>query len=182
MITKFELDDNKKLFLISDTHFCHKNIISYTNRPFDNVQLMTETIIDNWNNTVTDEDQIIFLGDFVMGVKDPKYVSAHLYDCLNGIKIFIAGNHDSEEKRSDHFAWLEGICETEYRDHKLCLNHYPHTKEELKEGYFHFHGHSHSTTKVHHISNDINNFKLYNVACEALNYTPILFEDMINEI
>ena len=31
---------------------------------------------------------------------------------------------------------------------------------------------------VHHI----NNFKLYNVACEALNYTPILFEDMINEI
>ena len=177
-MTTFKLDSNKKLFFISDTHFCHKNIIAHTHRPFDNVQQMTQTIIDNWNRVVTDEDQIIFLGDFVMGVKDHKLVSAHLYECLNGIKIFIAGNHDSEEKRSDAFQWLDGICETEYRGHKLRLNHYPHTKEELKEGFMHFHGHSHSYTRVHQISS----FNLYNVACEALNYTPILFEDMINEI
>jgi len=176
-MTAFKLDSDKKLFFISDTHFCHKNIIAYTHRPFDNAQQMTQTIMDNWNRVVTDEDQIIFLGDFVMGVKDPKLVSAHLYECLNGIKIFIAGNHDSEEKRSDAFQWLDGICETEYSGHKLRLNHYPHTKEELKEGYIHFSGHTHSTTLIKDKKN-----RCINVACEAINYTPILFEDALFEL
>jgi len=48
----------------ADTHFNHINIIKYTNRPFNNVQEMNDTLIKNWNNRVKDTDTIFILGDF----------------------------------------------------------------------------------------------------------------------
>lgn len=41
-----------KNYIISDTHFNHKNIINYCNRPFRDINEMNNTIIDNWNKSV----------------------------------------------------------------------------------------------------------------------------------
>lgn len=41
-----------KVFLISDTHFDHENIIKYCSRPFKSKDEMNKTIIDNWNSVV----------------------------------------------------------------------------------------------------------------------------------
>ena len=45
-----------KIFLIGDMHFMHRNIIKYCNRPFKDVEDMTEKLIKNWNSVVGKND------------------------------------------------------------------------------------------------------------------------------
>ena len=59
--------DGSKVFFTSDTHFYHGNIIRFCNRPFEDVEMMNETIISNWNNTVGLDDTVFHLGDFCLG-------------------------------------------------------------------------------------------------------------------
>ena len=78
-------------FFIADTHFGHKNIIEYENRPFNNTEEMDNAIIENWNKTVKKMDRIFILGDFALSNK--KRI-IELIKLLNGYKIFILCNHD----------------------------------------------------------------------------------------
>lgn len=56
-------------FFIADTHFGHKNIIEYENRPFENTEDMDSKIIESWNKTVKVKDKIFILGDFAFLTK-----------------------------------------------------------------------------------------------------------------
>ena len=177
------LDYNKNLYFISDLHFCHENIIKYCNRPFKNAQEMTEVVIGNWNKTITDNDQVIFVGDFVMGCKGAKEISEYIYECLNGIKFFIRGNHDSDDKvLNSKINWLPNDCKVrwvQYRDYSIALSHYPFERKDLRPlgNALYISGHTHSNKLIYDYDN-----KFINVCCEAVNYTPILFEDVINEL
>ncbi len=51
-------------FYISDLHLGHYNVIKMCNRPFSSVEEMDETLINNWNAAVHDEDDVYILGDF----------------------------------------------------------------------------------------------------------------------
>ena len=82
-----------KIYLISDTHFNHANIIKYCNIPFKNVKEMNKTLIKNWNNIVRDKDIVYFLGDFVLS-KNKVERAKEFIELLNGEIIFIKGNHD----------------------------------------------------------------------------------------
>ena len=79
-------------FYISDTHFGHFNIIKHCNRPFETVEQMDNTIIQNWNKVVSDKDTVYILGDlaFSKRIKEP----AEYLQQLKGRKIIIVGNHD----------------------------------------------------------------------------------------
>lgn len=176
------LNNDKKLYFISDLHLMHSNIIKYCNRPFKDAHEMTETIIRNWNDTITDDDQIIFLGDFVIGCKNPKEVSEYVYECLNGIKYFIRGNHDTDEKISNKIPWLPNDCKVRwvyYKGYSIALKHYAYETSDFKplSNCIHIHGHTHSTEMI----TDKNN-KVINVSCEAIEYKPILFEDILNKL
>lgn len=74
-------------YFIADLHFSDQRIIDYENRPFDNAKDMNETIIRNWNGTVTEDDEVYVAGD----VGDDSYVSQ-----LKGRKYLIKGNHDTK--------------------------------------------------------------------------------------
>lgn len=78
-------------YFTSDTHFWHRNIIKYSNRPFDSVEEMNEAIIDNWNSVVGPDDTVFHLGDVALG---PWSEWAGTLSRLNGYKILVVGNHE----------------------------------------------------------------------------------------
>jgi len=63
------IDHKNKIFMISDPHFHHENIIKYENRPFENAEQMTKTIIKNWNKVVQRDDEVFCLGDVCFKIK-----------------------------------------------------------------------------------------------------------------
>ncbi len=57
-------------WFIADSHLGHQRIIEYTNRPFQSVNEMDETIINNWNSVVSKKDNVYILGDFSLTGKE----------------------------------------------------------------------------------------------------------------
>ena len=47
---------DRKVWFTSDTHFGHKNVIPYCNRPWETVEEMNEALINNWNSVVKEND------------------------------------------------------------------------------------------------------------------------------
>ncbi len=45
----------------SDTHFYHSNIIGFCKRPFKNVEDMNETLIENRNRAIRQDDIVFHL-------------------------------------------------------------------------------------------------------------------------
>ena len=78
------------IFLTSDTHFRHKNILEYCGRPFFSMEHMERELIRNWNSVVGVDDTVYHLGDFSMNHK----YHADIVPQLNGKKILVLGNHD----------------------------------------------------------------------------------------
>lgn len=82
-----------KVFVTSDTHFLHKNMLKINpeTRPWGSVEEMTEQLIERWNAVVGRTDTVYHLGDIAMGSKKkiPDILSR-----LNGRVHLILGNHD----------------------------------------------------------------------------------------
>ena len=78
------------LFFTSDLHFGHvRNALEF--RGYDSVWHHDQTIIDNWNATVGEDDLVYILGDVCMGKMDESLPKAKQ---LNGTKFLVPGNHD----------------------------------------------------------------------------------------
>ena len=77
----------------SDHHFGHENIIRYCARPFANADAMNRTMVDRWNDVVSDGDEVWIIGDLVLGQLTVN-LSAHVWR-LKGRKILVPGNHDA---------------------------------------------------------------------------------------
>jgi len=62
-------------WIIADTHFGHKNVIKYCNRPYSSVEEMDKILITNWNKEVAPDDIVYHLGDFALSA-DKEYISS----------------------------------------------------------------------------------------------------------
>jgi calcineurin-like phosphoesterase family protein len=164
----------------SDTHWGHKNIIQYSNRPFSSVEEMDEVLIDNWNAVVKPEDTVYHLGDFAFLPYDQLKKVARR---LNGTKHFVMGNHDKEigkNKRdligSGTFASIQDYCQVKHDGKLICLFHYgQRVWNKSHHGSIHLYGHSHGSLPPHGRSVDVG------VDCKEITaeYRPVSVDEVV---
>lgn len=167
-------------YFISDPHFGHGGSLKWPNgkgRKFNSVEEMNSVIINNWNKTVTNEDEIYCLGDF--SYKSSKKMIIDVMKSLNGKIIFITGNHDYDTLEANkiihRFDSIHNILEFESNEAFFVLCHYPIYSWRLKNrGSIHLHGHVHGEPTG--ISGNI-----MDVSCEVINYTPISIDEVISK-
>jgi calcineurin-like phosphoesterase family protein len=171
------------IWFTSDTHFRHKNIIKYCNRPFETVEVHDAALIRNWNACVQKEDTVYHLGDFAFG---DAAGWAEIIQQLNGNINLIRGNHDHRKKLSDlrrisckQLNRLSDIYELKVVDEEMgctqivVMCHYPIESWNMRHhGAWHLHGHSHGT-----ILSPDHQARL-DVGVDACNYAPLSYDDV----
>src|SRR5215469_5536961 len=80
------------IYITSDEHYAHSNIIKYCNRPFIHTYEMEKGLIANHNSVVKSNDVVYHLGDFSFDREKNKI--KYILSQLNGTNYLIAGNHD----------------------------------------------------------------------------------------
>lgn len=179
------------VFLTSDTHFGHVGICNFTNydgspvRPWNDVNEMDEEMIKRWNETVGPKDKVYHLGDVVINRK-----SLAILDRLNGDKVLIKGNHDIF-KLSDYTKYFRDVRAYHVMN-GMILSHIPISKDSLARFGANIHGHTHGNRvrKLRGVNvktgellySDVIDPDYFCVCVEQTDFTPILFETVIQKI
>jgi calcineurin-like phosphoesterase family protein/2'-5' RNA ligase len=162
------------IFVISDLHLGHANIIRYCSRPFphDAVEEMDRVLIKNWNYTVKPGQRIFHIGDLCYGpyAKNP----SEYLQRLNGAISLIRGNHDEGVKTAVRKETLvhQGI--------PFLLVHDPDDVAETFSGWV-IHGHHHNNNLEHYPFISFEERRV-NVCAEVVRYQPVSLSDLCNII
>lgn len=150
------------IYITSDIHLNHQNIIKYSNRPFSSVEEMNESAITTINQIVKHNDQLFFLGDFVFPYKNFDDSLIPFWKKINCQNInWILGNHDPHidivranrlmdlHHLKTPFEFISHYYELKYNKEKIVMSHYPILEWNWKrKNGIHFHGHCHSASPV----------------------------------
>lgn len=176
------------IYFTADLHFNHDRAFVYAPRGFDNVEDMNETIIKNWNEIITDEDDIYVLGDLMLGDLEKGL------ECLSRLKgkiHIVRGNHDTD-RRWEAYKLASNVVEAaaaiylKYGKFHFYLTHFPCMtgnleKESLWQVTCNLYGHTHQKSNFY---NDIP--FMYHVGVDSHNCSPISIDqiliDMQNEV
>lgn len=142
----------ERVWITSDLHFMHTNIIGYCDRPFFDVDSMTDALVATLQKVPKDE-LIIFGGDMAMG----NYQKAvELIRRLPGRKILIAGNHDLTRDGICKLALEKDLFEAVvpflawlgYQGRLVVVSHYPIVVPDTYKNtpVLNYHGHLHEKT------------------------------------
>ena len=153
-------------FFISDTHFGHKNIIDYENRPFRDCDHMQVELIKRWSEAVGKRDMVYFLGDLSFLSLEK---TAHIVAMLNGRKLMVIGNHDAKSPEAYRQMGFEFVSKYPIivDDFFICSHAPVYVNDNMP--YVNIHGHLHSKKL---------DGQYFNVSVENIDYRPILFDDI----
>lgn len=163
----FKSKKTGRIYVISDLHIGHTNIIRYCKRPFKNTNVMNHELVSRWNGAVTNKDSVFFLGDFI--------ISGHIgywINRLNGKKTFIRGNHDRKLKHTIPNKILY------YRGYRFLLIHNPHKIPRNWSGWV-IYGHIHNSNLLKYPFIDGKN-KRINVSAEVIDYRPLSLDYLVS--
>jgi len=164
---KLILEKNQNLYFTSDTHYGHSNICRATTnwsnannatRDFESLDHMNDTIVDNINNVVGENDILIHLGDFSFGGFDKIEEFRSRILCKNIHLTY--GNHDHHIRRNKGdiqsiFSSAQDYLHLDIRRPSdrgkgtmdkfsfICM-HFPIASwDNMNTGVIHLHGHVH---------------------------------------
>lgn len=168
------------IFFTSDHHFYHKNILKMQpeDRPFVDIDEMTEILIERHNSVVGKLDHVYFLGDFSFtNVKN----TVSILERMNGRKFLVYGNHDRVMKHKDiepFFEWRKQYYELNikgfgYKGYApLVLFHFPIERWNRKTyGSYHLFGHVHTDSYDDELR--------LNVGIDSHNLTPWSLDEVL---
>jgi len=173
----------RDIWVISDTHFDHANILTFSDKvgkpcrgSFADVEDMNEQMIANWNSVVKPGDKVYHLGDVVFGTRKQEWMDKN-FPRLNGQKRLVVGNHDNIKFHAAGGWWGKIELWRMFPEFGLLLTHVPVHNSTLGESHrfgdgpmTNVHGHIHqnpSPTPNHRC-----------VSVEQIDYTPINIEEL----
>lgn len=149
----------QNIFIISDIHFYHKNILKHCPerqkicgaKDENDVEAWDKWMIEKWNSTISKKDMVYILGDFAFG--SPESVRK-LLDKLHGKKFLILGNHDKSSEHLDNYfvqitqqklvTFKKSNFDFLDEDFQVFMCHYPMVTWASKHyGVINVHGHCH---------------------------------------
>lgn len=180
------------IYFTSDTHFNHDKEFCWGSRGFNSVEEMNNKIIENWNTTVTNEDEVYLLGDIMLGDYQK---GIDILSQLKGKIHIILGNHDTQ-KRIELYEQLPNVVEVTYaklikigKQH-YYLSHYPTFTANYDDKPYHNHiinlyGHTHQEDNFFCMGDplfDYPNPFMYHVGVDSHNCYPISAEEISKDI
>lgn len=154
-----------KLWFWSDQHFGHKNIISFSNRPFGDLDHMHHQLLANYKKVIGEDDVVVWIGD--VSFAGTTATNEWLKE-FPGYKILVVGNHDIDHGKLKNFDFHEVHTSLSFGD--FIVTHHPWVNM-LPHNMWNIHGHMHDRP-----------FSAARHACacvEMINYTPITFKDLV---
>lgn len=171
------------IWISSDHHFGHTNIIEFCNRPWETAKEMNESLIKNWNEKIGPEDEVYILGDMMMGN------SAYWESTLNKLKgklHLIVGNHDrkfiKQSYVQERMIWIKDYYELRVEDKDghnkksqlIILSHYAMLAwNGSYRNSFMLYGHSH--TRLDHMNTNV---RRLDVGVDGHNYYPWSYQEI----
>lgn len=173
------------LYFTADTHFGHRRMLDYRRnegREFSAPWEMDEKLIKNWNEVVSDKDEVWHLGDFSFANWNR---TVEIFEQLRGHKHLVYGNHD-KANRNKYKELFESVQDYKHlvvqgsrwggsNKIEIMLLHYPMWRwNKQRYGTIHCHGHIHNKTPFTDF-----NIKRVDVGVDAWEYYPASIEKIV---
>ena len=174
------------LYFTSDLHFGSDNTIKFDNRPFKHSKQFINKTIKTWNKTITKEDTLYVIGDFIdyhEDTKDRWKESLNLIKKVRTNVILIIGNNEKRVIKlyfDDNFEKFKEYCisigfKNVFESANITIGNIPfhvvHKPKDRKEDTLNLFGHSHRAMGL---------YKPYgfNIGCDLNNYQPFSESDI----
>lgn len=166
------MKEGRNVWIWSDHHFFHKNVIDFCNRPYKDVEEMNAEMIKTYKKYVKKGDICIWAGDVTF--KGNTVFNEDIYPHFkDGYNILVIGNHDFMNKNVRNLNFDENhlIITLNYKNKKVAITHIPF--ETKDNNFINVHGHIHD--KESEFNHQIN------VSIEALDFKPVLLQDILEK-